>query len=142
MGPVALDYDVAPHRRFRVVAERREGTSWNTRLATPNSGSSERVVVVLVLEGCVTWHDCDEAPFVAPSAFAVPANQLEGTAGRWPRTFRSEGSPFSTVEMQVARTVLGACDRPTALDVSAAVLAAARAPSPSEVRRRILGNLG
>ena len=127
MGAVALDYDVALHRQFRVVAERRESTIWDTRLATPNSGSTERAVVMLVLEGSVTWHAPDGCTFVAPSAFVVPANQLEGQGGRWPRTFRSEGSPFSTVEVQIAPSMLEASDRPRPIDLSAALLAAARA---------------
>lgn len=129
MGKVALDYDVALHRQFRVVAERRESTIWDTRLATPNSGSTERAVVMLVLEGAVTWHAPDGCTFVAPSAFIVPANHLEGKGGRWLRTFRSEGSPFSTVEVQVAPATLGESDRPRPLDLSAGLLAAARAHS-------------
>ena len=42
---------------------------------------------------------------------------------------RSEGSPFSTVAVQVAPATLGASERPRPLDLSAGLLAAARAHS-------------
>jgi len=42
---------------------------------------------------------------------------------------RLEGSPFSTVEVQVAPATLGASERPRPLDISAGLLAAARAHS-------------
>jgi AraC-like DNA-binding protein len=127
LGAAALDYDVGLHRSFRVVAERREGTIWDTRLATPNAGVSERAVVMILLEGSVTWHGPDGFTLVGPSAYVAAANDVEGTRGRWPRTFRSEGSPFSTMELQVARTVLHPFDHPAPFELSAGVLAAARA---------------
>ena len=42
---------------------------------------------------------------------------------------RSEGSPFSTVEVQVAPATLGASERPRPLDLSAGLRASARAHS-------------
>jgi AraC-like DNA-binding protein len=127
MGAVALDYDVAMNRSLRVATERREGTSWDTRLATANAGSSERAVVMILLEGSITWHGPAGFSCAAPAAFLASTNLVEGARGRWARTFRSEGSPFSTVELQVARTILRAPESPAPLELSPRVLAAAQA---------------
>ena len=127
MGPVALEYDVGLHRRLRIAAERREGTIWDTRLATPNAGTSERVAILILLSGSITWHGEDGWAIVAPAAFLASANQVEGAGGRWLHTFRSEGSPFSTVEVQVARALVCAFDRPTPLGLAPVVVTAARA---------------
>ena len=86
MGPVALDYDVGLHRRLRIAAERREGTIWDTRLATPNAGTSERVAILILLSGSITWHGEAAWAIVAPAAFLASANQVEGAGGRWLRS--------------------------------------------------------
>jgi AraC-like DNA-binding protein len=125
-GAVTLDFDIALEQAFRVLSVRREGTIWDSRLTPPNGGRSEAHVVHLLLEGSVEWHDPGARTLNAPAAYVAPLAQVEGTAGRRVRTFRTNGSPFVAVELHVAPAELTiAPDERTVIEMSPALFDAA-----------------
>lgn len=124
--PVKVDFDVVLERQFRVVSVRREGTTWDSRLAPPNAGRTDAHVIHVLLEGAVEWHDPGARLLEAPTAYVAPLAQVEGTAGRRVRTFRTSGSPFVAVELHVAAEELGAPNEErSVLDLTSETLAAA-----------------
>lgn len=151
VDPVTIDFDVVLERQFRVVSVRREGTTWDSRLAPPNAGRTDAHVVHVLLAGAVEWHEPGARVLEAPSAYVAPLAQVEGTAGRRVRTFRTTGSPFVAVELHVAADELVAPnDERTVVELTPEIFGVAErwaslvhrvAPPDSKVREAALREL-
>ena len=95
-GPVELAVGIAFDRRFRLFAINRRGLVFDTRFAPAVPGSTEGVIVYLLLEGELRWSDGQA--LVGPALFLMRERDFEGDAGgrAGGRTFRSWGEPYRT----------------------------------------------
>ena len=66
--PVKVDFDVVLERQFRVVSVRREGTTWDSRLAPPNAGRTDAHVIHVLLECALECRDPGAGLLEAPTA--------------------------------------------------------------------------
>ena len=100
-GPVELAVGIAFDRRFRLFAINRRGLVFDTRFAPAVPGSTEGVIVYLLLEGELRWSDGQA--LVGPALFLMRERDFEGDAGgrAGGRTFRSWGEPYRTVELRL-----------------------------------------
>ncbi|MBS2015371.1 MAG: hypothetical protein JST00_20960 [Deltaproteobacteria bacterium] len=100
-GPVELSVGIAFERRFRIFAINRRGLVFDTKFAPAVPGSTDGVIVYLLLEGELAWSDGQRLK--GPALFLMRERDFEGDAGGGRgRTFRSWGEPYRTVELRLA----------------------------------------
>lgn len=128
-GPVELTVGMAFDRRFRLFAIDRRGLVFDTRFAPAVPGSTDGVIVYLLLEGELRWSDGQTV--VGPALFLMRERDFEGDAGGRGRTFRSWGEPYRTVELRLrpADCAIALGDAPPIIELEGAddpILAAGR----------------
>jgi AraC-like DNA-binding protein len=128
-GPVELTVGMAFDRRFRLFAIDRRGLVFDTRFAPAVPGSTDGVIVYLLLEGELRW--ADGLSVVGPALFLMRERDFEGDGGGRGRTFRSWGEPYRTVELRLrpADCAIAPGDAPPVIELEGAddpILAAGR----------------
>ena len=115
-------------RRVWSVVVERSGLTLDTRFVPPaRDAPRARSCVYLLLRGAWTIHGEREERLVAPCAFVVSEEQLEGARGRRPYTFSAGGRPFQAVEVHVDEgdARVRAAGRPTLVHAESSLFRAA-----------------
>jgi AraC-like DNA-binding protein len=99
-GPVELTVGVAFERRFRLFAIDRRGLTFDTRFAPPVRGSTDALIVYMMLDGTLEW--ARGPVLLGPALFVMRERDFEGARGSREGRFRSWGTPFRAVELRVS----------------------------------------
>ena len=99
LGAAALRMHVALHPRLLIVTIER--TVYDTRLVAAGEPLlAGGLLIYLVLEGRVVWHDTAEV-FEAPSCLVLRDEDFEGAGGPGHPTFRTDSARFRAIEVRV-----------------------------------------
>jgi AraC-like DNA-binding protein len=130
IGTARMRWAVLFASRVWSVVVDRSGLVLDTRfIPAARDAAPARLCVYVLLSGSWTIHGKREERLVAPCAFVVSEEQLEGARGRRPYTFAAGGAPFRAIEIHVSASAvrLARGGRPVLLDLSARAFDAANA---------------
>ena len=123
--------------RSRLLLERRvfghvvmrDRLVFDARFVPAEQGSSDQVVLYLLVSGTFEVLAPQPMSFEGPAAFLLDEDQFEGARGERPLVFRSAGRPYLAIELRLARgdMLVSPPSKPAVLATSDAMWRAVRA---------------
>ena len=123
--------------RSRLLLERRvfghvvtrDRLVFDARFVPPEQGSSDQVVLYLLVSGTFEVLEPQPVTLTGPVAFVLDEEQFEGARGQRTLFFRSAGRPYVAIELRLSRddVIVSPSQKPAQVDTDDALWRAARA---------------